>query len=65
MKFLSQIVRQPHKCVVPLVGTWIEINTGNGVGQSGSVVPLVGTWIEIPKGLFISSAPHVVPLVAT
>ena len=37
------------KVVVPLVGTWIEIDTHNYVvcNESG-VVPLVGTWIEIP-----------------
>ena len=35
--------------VVPLVGTWIEIWTGNGI-KSGIVVPLVGTWIEMKCG---------------
>ena len=33
--------------VVPLVGTWIEINPPIKAGTLETVVPLVGTWIEI------------------
>ena len=37
-------------CVVPLVGTWIEIKVlvKNGY-RTVQVVPLVGTWIEIQQ----------------
>ena len=34
-------------CVVPLVGTWIEIIDRLILGALYRVVPLVGTWIEI------------------
>ena len=34
-------------CVVPLVGTWIEILAIAGIRWRFEVVPLVGTWIEI------------------
>ena len=33
--------------VVPLVGTWIEINEMLAFKDAAPVVPLVGTWIEI------------------
>ena len=33
--------------VVPLVGTWIEIQGYFSPFSAFSVVPLVGTWIEI------------------
>ena len=33
--------------VVPLVGTWIEMDMDEGRRLLGDVVPLVGTWIEI------------------
>ena len=37
--------------VVPLAGTWIEINrTRRGIIMVVRVVPLAGTWIEIQKG---------------
>ena len=39
------------RCVVPLVGTWIEINILLVESVHIVVVPLVGTWIEIPTTL--------------
>ena len=33
--------------VVPLVGTWIEMQMSALGSLHGNVVPLVGTWIEI------------------
>ena len=33
--------------VVPLVGTWIEIDLKYYLNTNEEVVPLVGTWIEI------------------
>ena len=36
-----------YAMVVPLVGTWIEIEDNKPSGYYGYVVPLVGTWIEI------------------
>ena len=38
-------------CVVPLVGTWIEISEPLKCGCQLRVVPLVGTWIEIDTSL--------------
>ena len=34
-------------CVVPYVGTWIEMRSTRTGHISPSVVPYVGTWIEI------------------
>ena len=34
-------------CVVPYVGTWIEINEPRTHDTQQLVVPYVGTWIEI------------------
>ena len=33
--------------VVPLLGTWIEIERKQDYGFGRAVVPLLGTWIEI------------------
>ena len=33
--------------VVPLAGTWIEINLNKVIDAELRVVPLAGTWIEI------------------
>ena len=37
--------------VVPLVGTWIEIDMKSWYPNKQTVVPLVGTWIEIMNAL--------------
>ena len=41
--------------VVPLVGTWIEIQSQMLGRRSQRVVPLVGTWIEIfiPRHIYM------------
>ena len=52
-------------CVVPLVGTWIEIDNTPESKQHKMVVPLVGTWIEISEQLHEAIKNYVVPLVGT
>ena len=43
------------RCVVPYVGTWIEIKKGRALQHvRHTVVPYVGTWIEIIKILLIN-----------
>ena len=51
--------------VVPLVGTWIEIEKLVCENCKKVVVPLVGTWIEIYAGKKTCRALYVVPLVGT
>ena len=61
MKYIYKLLRH----VVPLVGTWIEMqHIRVRITTSKDVVPLVGTWIEIltQVGLFCVC---VVPLVGT
>ena len=53
------------KMVVPLAGTWIEINTVNFPNRLPIVVPLAGTWIEIQTGHIANGAGDVVPLAGT
>ena len=38
--------------VVPLVGTWIEIDKQRKIICKLLVVPLVGTWIEIDQDFY-------------
>ena len=52
-------------CVVPLVGTWIEIPDYPSSAEWTAVVPLVGTWIEIGYSLPPAVWKPVVPLVGT
>ena len=47
MKFSGNNSVHISPCVVPLAGTWIEINQVSEVVQDFFVVPLAGTWIEI------------------
>ena len=51
--------------VVPLVGTWIEINVSGYTSHAGNVVPLVGTWIEIDCICVYCNKSGVVPLLGT
>ena len=51
--------------VVPLVGTWIEINPYVVMPVTKGVVPLVGTWIEMSREKINESTAPVVPLVGT
>ena len=47
--------------VVPLVGTWIEINASGQRERWAIVVPLVGTWIEIQIYQSVFSPPWSFP----
>ena len=58
-------IRRTTARVVPLVGTWIEINQHVWNNKDGEVVPLVGTWIEIISFLALLNSSFVVPLVGT
>ena len=51
--------------VVPLVGTWIEIQNVLDILEVLRVVPLVGTWIEIHYPRHPKVHRQVVPLVGT
>ena len=49
---LKSVVKERYESetpVVPLEGTWIEIEAGLDVDKIASVVPLEGTWIEIKR----------------
>ena len=44
---MSDVAMMQYPSVAPLVGAWIEINTGIIMIRTGRVAPLVGAWIEI------------------
>ena len=53
-------------CVVPYVGTWIEITKSGKFTPLYDVVPYVGTWIEIGVLMMAPCASSpVVPYVGT
>ena len=52
-------------CVVPYVGTWIEILNCLGKISDWTVVPYVGTWIEILRSCTSFGILNVVPYVGT
>ena len=43
------IIEWSVRCVVPYVGTWIEMYWPSHRSSVAEVVPYVGTWIEIPS----------------
>ena len=49
MKLLTPVLVQTCRKVVPLAGTWIEIEKWLEKILAFYVVPLAGTWIEIIK----------------
>ena len=51
--------------VVPLAGTWIEINAPTTLYLCELVVPLAGTWIEITVKSMLLQFVRVVPLAGT
>ena len=51
--------------VVPLAGTWIEINSTEQWAKNEEVVPLAGTWIEIVFASQTAQDITVVPLAGT
>ena len=65
LKFPACVRLYLHYCVVPLVGTWIEMSSDFIIVFNFVVVPLVGTWIEMPLGFMTYHAIRVVPLVGT
>ena len=65
LKSLDRQTLPAPQTVVPLVGTWIEIDGCSDWSNAQRVVPLVGTWIEIGYMGKSEGIPVVVPLVGT
>ena len=65
MKWHEPLLQRGRAEVVPLAGTWIEIDVCHYDMVLLIVVPLAGTWIEIELGIDIDVPVGVVPLAGT